>query len=227
MKMPAPCLAPRGIAIGLAMNLMVVVFSSDAAFAVNDVHRFDIRAQSLPAALAEFAERTGMATLVDAKLTDGKRSTTVSGKLVPREALRILLAGTGLSFREIGDTSFAVGPNTSAPPDDEQREKIAHGKFDPYFARLRTTIERSVCGNPAIRMDAYRAVVQLWIGPAGTIDAVHPVSAGSEDERAIIVDTVARMRLAPPPAGLPQPVTVMVRRGNANETCRGHLADVP
>lgn len=76
-------------------------------------------------------------------------------------------------------------------------------------------------------MDAYRAVVQLWIGPAGTIDAVHPVSAGSEDERAIIVDTVVRMRLAPPPAGLPQPVTVMVRRGNANETCRGHLADVP
>ncbi|MEN0075731.1 MAG: TonB-dependent receptor plug domain-containing protein, partial [Paracraurococcus sp.] len=58
--------------------------------------RFSIPAGPLDQALTGFAAASGIQLLYDSGLTHGRRSPGVSGALPPREALRRLLAGSGL-----------------------------------------------------------------------------------------------------------------------------------
>lgn len=209
--MPAPCVARQGVVIRLAAVLAVLLLSSPVS-ALSGVRSYDIQAQPLVAALAEFADQAGMAALVDAEVARDRISSTVKGRLVPQDALRILLAGTGLSFRRVNDTAFAVGPNTSEPAPDRPSEGHRIGAYDVYFARIQDQTERSLCNDPRIHIG--RGVVQVWVGPAGAVDAIHVVTRLDDDRRAALSDRIMRTRVAPPPAGLPQPVT-MILRGHA------------
>ena len=61
--------------------------------------RFDIPPQSLPSALSAFREASNLPLQYDAALTQGMNTEGVSGSYTPEQALRILLAGTGLTAR--------------------------------------------------------------------------------------------------------------------------------
>ena len=215
--MPAPCSAHQGVVARLSAAL-ILTFSAAHAGASTEVRRFDIPPQPLAAALVAFADRTGMAALVDAQLAGGKRSTAVKGLLTPQDALRLLLAGTGLSFRRAGDTAFSVGPN-SAEPLIEGPAGSRRG-YQIYFVQMQDAIEHALCSNGDIRPGLYRMVVQVWIGSAGAVDAIHAVSSSGDETRdARIADTITRMRVAPPPASLPQPVTVILNRSASDAAC--------
>lgn len=220
--MPAPCVARQGVVIRLAAVLAVLLLSSPVS-ALSGVRSYDIQAQPLVAALAEFADQAGMAALVDAEVARDRISSTVKGRLVPQDALRILLAGTGLSFRRVNDTAFAVGPNTSEPMPDRLSEGQRNGAYNAYFLRIQDQAERSLCNDPRIHAGMERGVVQVWVGPAGAVDAVHVVTRLDDERRTALAERIMRTRVAPPPAGLPQPVT-MILRGNA---AGGHCANGP
>ena len=68
----------------------------------------DIPAQPLAAALAKFAEQSGLKTLYAADLLAGKTAPRVQGQLSPADALQRLLAGNGLRFRAVGIDAVAI-----------------------------------------------------------------------------------------------------------------------
>ena len=85
----------RAISALLATCLMLVFHPAHA-----DAQTIDIPAQPLPAAIRQLAEKTGMQILYAADLVAGRTSHAVSGRLAPAEALREMLEGSGLRYRE-------------------------------------------------------------------------------------------------------------------------------
>lgn len=69
---------------------------------------FDIDAQNLASALAEFARQSDRQILFSTEVADDKRTQGVSGRLSPEEALRRLLEGTGLTYRITSDNTILV-----------------------------------------------------------------------------------------------------------------------
>ena len=70
--------------------------------------RFDIPPQALASALASFGDATDLQLLYDAALARGLRTEGVSGSYTPEQALRILLAGTGLTARFAGSGAVTL-----------------------------------------------------------------------------------------------------------------------
>jgi iron complex outermembrane receptor protein len=84
---------------------------------VSATRTFDIAAQPLGAALVRFSEATGIQLFLDASVARGISSPGVSGTMAPEEALRRLLAGTGLVYRFANSTTVTVErPGAKAAP---------------------------------------------------------------------------------------------------------------
>src|SRR5262245_45983840 len=66
---------------------------------VEQRRQFDIPSQALNVALRTFAEVTGLQLVHSSLLVNGLKSTELKGAYGTNEALRILLSGTGLTFR--------------------------------------------------------------------------------------------------------------------------------
>lgn len=81
-----------------------------AAGRVGRAATFSIPAQSLPDALVQFANATGMQLFYDANLIRGKSSRGIKGTVSRSQALTSLLAGTGLATRINGNTVTIVDP---------------------------------------------------------------------------------------------------------------------
>jgi Secretin and TonB N terminus short domain len=67
-----------------------------------------IAAQPLDRALQEFSRQSGMQVIFFSSLTDGIRSPGVAGRYTVAEALKELLAGSGLTFRLINPTTVEI-----------------------------------------------------------------------------------------------------------------------
>ncbi|KOQ19164.1 hypothetical protein ABW38_18310 [Achromobacter xylosoxidans] len=185
---------------------------------------FDIAAQPLDAALAAYTQATGMAVLVTSRVTAGRQGAAVRGRLAPREALRQLLAGTGLQARYTSASAFtlveAAAPAAAArPPAAGARA----GAVTRYAGVLQNTVTRALCQWTGAQFGRYRASLQLWIGRNGVVRQAR-VLAGTGDARrdealagvlaGLIMDT-------PPPADLPQPVTIVLApRPDPRADCR-------
>ena len=72
---------------------------------------FNIPAQTLSSALKTFAEDTGLQMLYSSDTVKGIRSSRVNGRHQPKEALDILLGGTGLSFKFTDSDTVIVQKN--------------------------------------------------------------------------------------------------------------------
>lgn len=87
--------------------LTPVVFVSAAAAQTQAQQRsFDIPAQSLTDALTAFGRQSGMQVSVGSTVVQGLDSPGVRGAYAPEEALRLLLAGTGVTSRVTGNTAM-------------------------------------------------------------------------------------------------------------------------
>lgn len=69
---------------------------------------FDIPAQPLASAINVFGRQAGLQVTVDAGVVSGVQAQAVSGPLTPEEAMRRMLAGTGLVARFAGDGSVTL-----------------------------------------------------------------------------------------------------------------------
>jgi outer membrane receptor protein involved in Fe transport len=107
------CLPNLQKLLGLSLSLMCL---SGAAFAQEKEQRvppesqvyesaevesqeFNIAPQPLESALQAFARTTGLQLNYPSGLTQGKFTSGLSGAYTPAQALRVLLAGTGLTYR--------------------------------------------------------------------------------------------------------------------------------
>lgn len=76
--------------------------------AASQQRAFDIPAQPLASALTLFGDQSGMQITVDSAILGGLNGQAVSGTLPPEEALRRLLAGTGISWSLADSSTFVL-----------------------------------------------------------------------------------------------------------------------
>ncbi|UFX47590.1 energy transducer TonB [Bradyrhizobium sp. 41S5] len=183
---------------------------------------FDITAQPLAAALEQYGAVAGRNILYNSNLTAGLHSSAVRGPLTADAALARLLAGSGLSARVLGETSFALYP---APATAQAALPVP---VNHYYARLQTVLRTALCAEADARPGRYRIALQFWIDPAGNVERFARLgSAGSAAVDAGIDHALRRMQVdAPPPPGLAQPVTLVVVPQGSRTTmaCNGSPA---
>jgi hypothetical protein len=185
---------------------------------------FDIPAQSLSGVLEAYGRTSGTAALFDHALVAGQHSPGVKGLLTNDQALRILLAGTGLTARYVGKGAFTleaagVGGSSAAslPP------SVGSGQeFRDYFGELQDDLIRTLCLRKETWPGQFRLGLQLWIGPDGRVLASHLLDPADDEYRAgVIEDLLRTSSLAIPPSNLPQPVTIVLlpRSTERNSEC--------
>ncbi|QRY78155.1 TonB-dependent hemoglobin/transferrin/lactoferrin family receptor [Pseudomonas sp. PDNC002] len=101
------------LSIGLASLPATSVVAAEAG-QTQAGYSFDIARQPLPQALNAFSAVTGWQVGVAGDLADGVESPGVNGRLPAERALKSLLAGTGLSVRQLGPRNVVLERNLSS-----------------------------------------------------------------------------------------------------------------
>ncbi|MEW6435564.1 MAG: TonB family protein [Pseudomonadota bacterium] len=184
---------------------------------------FDIEAQPLEAALDAFGSATGIQVLYEASLAAGRRSTKVEGRFTPDIALGTLLIGTGLTARYTTDDAYTIvrklpaadlagKARLYAPPD--------FARYGHYLGLAQAGILDVLCRSAETRPGGYRLTLKFWIGPSGAIQktALLDSTGNSSRDSAILGALEDTAVAAPPPADMPQPVTMMIARRSPDET---------
>jgi len=117
-----------------------------------EARRFDIPAGDLQAALLAFSQAVDLQLLYPAEMTAGLRTQGVQGEYTPEEALRRLLAGTGLQYR-FSDADTVTLANPGAQDDDGPLQlgpiqvtgeaESAYGPVEGYRASRSATATRT------------------------------------------------------------------------------------
>ena len=81
---------------------------------------FAIPAQPLSSALLAFAEQSGLEVLFDARIAAGKTAPAVRGDYTAEQALRQLLAGSGLRYRYTGANAFTLERDIAKEDEDDE-----------------------------------------------------------------------------------------------------------
>ena len=211
------------------MNRIVSIFGGAAAaliacsaVAENAAGRaFVIPAQPLDQALAAFSVSTGLQMLYDSSLAAGRRSSPVSGAMQPREALVLMLAGTGLTARftsagavviYAGSTSaVTLNPITATAAPVVGRAGVSAEARAYAEAVQRQTVE-------ALRQDAglsggdYALSVRLWVSEQGAARRVEILrGSGDAGRDADFMALASGLRFPVPPPDLPQPMRIEFR----------------
>lgn len=185
---------------------------------------FDIAAQPLDAALAAYTEATGLAVLVTSRLTADRRAAAVRGRLAPQEALRQLLAGTGLQARFTSASAFTLIESARATDAAPAPAAVSNpAALSRYAGVLQNTVTRALCHWSGAPFGRYRASVQLWIGRNGVVRQARLVSGTGDARRdeALAGVLSGLVMDAPPPADLSQPVTLVLSpRPDPQADCR-------
>jgi hypothetical protein len=188
--------------------------------------KFDIAAEPLSDALYAFSSVTGIEVLVPGDMLARRHSAGVTGTLLPGDALRILLAGTGLIPRATGVSAFTLVPDT--PGTNPAAAYIP--RYPQYSAALQAAVTGALCRLRETRPGGYRVAARLWVGPSGAVTRVGFLgSTGDADRDAMLAGLLGRLVISePPPANLPQPTTMVVlpRQENAPD-CRAEGAGAP
>jgi hypothetical protein len=167
--------------------------------------QFNIPAQPLREALFAYTKATGLGVLIDDDMTSGRRSAMVQGSLPPELALKALLAGTGLDYQYIATAAFTLVPAPVVPERDASRD-------ESYFRSIQSIVKSTLCSRSLTLPGGYRVVVQLWINMSGVVlRSALLASTGNAVRDRMLSQMLDGLPLGvAPPAGLPQPVTLII-----------------
>src|SRR3984957_20088657 len=110
-----------------ALGLHTIAYSAPAA-ALEPEKSYSITSQDLGSALRAFAIASGKDVVFDPMLVKGKTSQGLHGELTDEEALRRILAGSGLTFERTDSGGFVIHAPDETPgmaPDPEENS-VAH-----------------------------------------------------------------------------------------------------
>jgi hypothetical protein len=212
----------RALALGLGLTVTV-----NAAFAQDGRASFDIPAQPLAKALYAFSATTGIEILVDARHAAGRYSPGVTGSMMPRDALKMLLAGSNLIAQDFGSGTVTL----SAPTASAARASGAPLDGDlPYFADIQRAVQQTLCSDARTSPGRYRLALKLWIDRSGGVLRSKRLDTTGDDNLDAVLDTaIGKMRIGrPPPSDLPQPVALVVspRQTSGSSDCPSGAPDL-
>jgi secretin/TonB-like protein len=183
---------------------------------------FDIPSQPLELALDAYGAASRLQVLYESALTAGRRSAELKGTYTQQAALQQLLSGTGLDFNVTADRAFTLVLVPTRPPLEQSRPIADYSQF---LGGVQTGLIAALCRRPETRPGAYRLALQFWIGGSGQIETPHLLSStGVASRDAAITGMLERMALGQaPPAGMPQPITMVLRAGarGGDDECAG------
>jgi TonB C terminal len=197
---------------------------------------FDIPSQSLSEALHAYGRKVGTQVLYESRSAMGKVSASVEGSFTSDEALKRLLANTGLEFRRASAYAVTIvapaAEEADLPPANplatadfsigEVRVKGASRpnnleRFTEYSELVRADIQRALLRNPRTGSGNYRAVIDIWIDPSRSIKKATLLNSTGEAERdTAITKTLEALAVSrPPPGDAPQPLRAVVTMSTA------------
>jgi len=182
---------------------------------------FDLSSQPLAKALQAFSAATNIEVLVDARHAAGRRSNDVKGPMAPRDALELLLAGSGLVAQPFtaDDTAFKI----VAPPSSTPVAGLRPGGGSHYFREIQRAVELALCRDARTAPGHYRLALKLWIGQSGVVLRSQRLDTTGDDGLDGALDEVTRALPIgrSPPADLPQPVVLVIspQRAAASAGC--------
>jgi iron complex outermembrane receptor protein len=113
--------------------------------AANALVHFDIPAKPLADALMAFGAQSGLQVTMNSAIAAGKQSTPVVGEMTAEAALKLLLSGSGISWRFLDNNTVALeladtGQSSAlAPLTVEGRSETATSPVDGYVATQSAT----------------------------------------------------------------------------------------
>lgn len=173
---------------------------------------FDVPAQPLSFALERYAVTADQTVLFSDALVAGRTSTAIKGRYVPRVALEALLAGTGL----VADDSDLQLKGSFV-----LRQLSAGGAAEPshatgldrrYDGLVQARIWEALCADPRTAPGSYRASLRLVIDSNGQLVGPRLIqSTGSVRRDGAMLAALSGLHMGhPPPAGLRQPLTLVI-----------------
>jgi len=116
-----------------------------------------------------------------------------------------------------GDDSQLPSGNAAAKPSGDP------GNYQYYFADIQSALRTALCARPETRPGDYSVGMELWVGPSGALKEFGLLtSTGDRNRDAALVEALGNMDIGqPPPADLPQPVTLAIVTGGAPECPAG------
>jgi iron complex outermembrane recepter protein len=109
---------------------------------LSQVVQFKIPAQTLGAALLRFSEQAQIQVIVESRLAESVSAPPVEGAYTRGDALKLLLAGSGLTFRMVGNAAVAIHAASSHANEDGAgaadiavQGLDAGGRIGEYFRR--------------------------------------------------------------------------------------------
>ncbi len=209
-----------GLALGAALGEPERPALAQPLADMGEAIDFDIPSQPLSAALVAFSRISGIQVLYDSQAAAGKVAPTVKGRMAGGLALRELLQGAGLEIRYAGRRSVtlvvpeAKDAGTGAMRLDTMKVeaapvRIGGERFSGYVAQVLTDVRRALQQDGEAARVGYSVSVRLWLGPDGRV--VRSQILKSTGDRQVDAELDRRLMAviadAPPPAGLPQPLT--------------------
>lgn len=191
---------------------------------------FSIPAQPLVSAMEAFGESTKAQIVYDAALVAGRQSPGVTGAHSPDEALKLLLAGTGLTGGYQGsNTVFLVLQPSELPsaqtaaymPDQHhalaldtlrvEATPTSEFFYQSYVLLVESEIKQALQFKDESVKRPLR--IKVWVDANGTIrQSALFVSSGNQQTDAYVLKRVQGLALqSPPPAGFPNPVHIRIR----------------
>jgi hypothetical protein len=220
---------PSTFALGLSVLLMAaateMTLAQPSRWPRRDaVAQFDIPAQPLAQALDAYSAITGKEIFYDGAVGPGWRSVDVKGAFTPDDALNLLVSRTEFAVLPSGPGAYALihAPDKSARAAAAAR-MTSDGQYARYFAIIQANVRAALCRTAETQPGAERLLFKFWIGPAGVIQRSELTEASrSQARNTALVETLKSLTFdEPPPADMPQPITMVVfpqkRAGSA--TC--------
>ena len=156
----------RSRVIDVLLIAALAVAGPIPAFAA-ETHEFDVPAEDAPSAIRDFASQANVQILAAGENVQEKHLHPVAGEYTTEEGLRLLLAGSGLSPKYVGDRSIALIKSSDA--DSFSQAKAKEGKSSSSSEFRVAQANRGVAqGTPAVESGVLGSAYNSNGGPALT-----------------------------------------------------------
>lgn len=166
---------------------------------------FEIPAQLLQQALEAYSAATGLDVFYNAVIAERRNSNATVGMFTPRQAIQIMLAGSGYVARVTAPGALVIVAERNG---SAAGQRVAEARFDGYFSKLQARIGEILCALPPEAGDGKDVLLRIWLSASGHV--VHADVIGDAETSGPFSNAIARVKFAPPPPELPQPVTLVV-----------------
>lgn len=170
---------------------------------------FDLPAQPLKQALAQYDRLTSLSVFFPSELVEGRSSAPVHGRYRPEDALRRLVEGTGLAVQAAASDAFVLVP---APrPPDAPAPDATTSRQRQIDGAVQARIYRALCARPSLAFGEYRLALRVRIDASGHVRQVRLLdTTGDKARDAAIVETLEQVDVGLSPTDPSRPFVLLV-----------------